>query len=132
MVIIACIMQIHMVSCVASISFRDRRKKIPSSVGSREWILTVSFFPRKEINMSFDALLWSITLYGPSWSWSYGSWVYNYPCNQCLLPLMLWVRIPLMARCTRYMIKFASALRQVGGFLRVFRFPPAMKLTTTI
>ena len=26
------------------------------------------------------------------WSWSYGSWIYNY---LCLSPLMLWVRIPL-------------------------------------
>jgi len=21
------------------------------------------------------------------WSWSYGSWIYNYLCNQCLSPL---------------------------------------------
>jgi len=28
----------------------------------------------------------------PSWSWSYGSWIYNYICNQCLSPLILWVR----------------------------------------
>ena len=27
---------------------------------------------------------------GPSWPWSYGSWIYNYLCNQCLSPLMLW------------------------------------------
>ena len=27
--------------------------------------------------------------------WSYGSWVYNYLCNQCLSPLTLWVWIPL-------------------------------------
>ena len=32
---------------------------------------------------------------GPSWPWSYGSWVYNYLCNRCLSPLKLWVRIPL-------------------------------------
>ena len=32
---------------------------------------------------------------GPFWLWSYGSWIYNYPCNQCLLPLTLWVQIPL-------------------------------------
>jgi hypothetical protein len=32
---------------------------------------------------------------GSLWSWSYGSWIYNYMCNQCLSPLMLWVRIPL-------------------------------------
>jgi hypothetical protein len=30
------------------------------------------------------------------------SWSYNYQCNQCLLSLMLWVRIPLMERYTRY------------------------------
>jgi hypothetical protein len=28
-------------------------------------------------------------------SWSYGSWIYNYLCNQCLSPLTLWDRIPL-------------------------------------
>jgi hypothetical protein len=27
--------------------------------------------------------------------WSYGSWIYNYLCNQCLSPLTLWVWIPL-------------------------------------
>jgi hypothetical protein len=31
-----------------------------------------------------------------------------------------------------YVIKFASDLRQVGGFLRVPQFPPPMKLTATI
>ena len=30
----------------------------------------------------------------PSWSWSYCSWIYNYPWNHCLSPLKLWVRIP--------------------------------------
>ena len=37
--------------------------------------------------------------WGPSWSWSYGSWIY-YLRNQCLSPLMLWLRISIMARCT--------------------------------
>jgi hypothetical protein len=27
------------------------------------------------------------------WSWSYGSWMYNYLYNQCISPLKLWVRI---------------------------------------
>jgi hypothetical protein len=31
-----------------------------------------------------------------------------------------------------YVIKFGSDLWQVGGFLRVLRFPPSIKLTTTI
>ena len=37
-------------------------------------------------------------------SWSYGSWIYNYLCNQCLSPLKLWVQTPFMARCTQYNI----------------------------
>ena len=32
---------------------------------------------------------------GQSRSWSFGSWIYNYLCNQCLSPLTLWVWIPL-------------------------------------
>ena len=31
---------------------------------------------------------------GLLWSWSYGSWIYNYLCNQWLSPLALWVQIP--------------------------------------
>jgi hypothetical protein len=45
---------------------------------------------------------------GPSWSWSYGSWIYNYLCNHCLSSLRFWVRVPLMARCTRYSIMWWS------------------------
>jgi len=29
---------------------------------------------------------------GPSWSWSYGSWIYNYLCNQCLSPVWMPLR----------------------------------------
>ena len=35
-----------------------------------------------------------------SWPWSYGSWIYNYLCDQCLSPLMLWVWISIRAMCT--------------------------------
>ena len=31
-----------------------------------------------------------------------------------------------------YVIKFVSDLRQVGGFLRILRYPPSIKLTDTI
>jgi len=31
-----------------------------------------------------------------------------------------------------YVLKFVSDLRQVGGFLRVLRFPPPIKLTAPI
>ena len=37
---------------------------------------------------------------GPSWPWSYGSWIYNYLCNQCLSPLILWIWISIRVRCT--------------------------------
>jgi hypothetical protein len=37
---------------------------------------------------------------GPSLPWSYGSWIYNYLYNECLSPLMSWVRISIRARCT--------------------------------
>ena len=37
---------------------------------------------------------------GASLTCSYGSWIYNYLCNQCISPLMLWVRISTRARCT--------------------------------
>ena len=35
------------------------------------------------------------TIQGLSWSFLYGSWIYNYLwlCNQCPSPLKLWVRI---------------------------------------
>jgi hypothetical protein len=36
---------------------------------------------------------------GPSWPSSCGSWIYNYLCNRCLSPLMLWVLILFRARC---------------------------------
>jgi hypothetical protein len=47
---------------------------------------------------------------GPSWPWSYGSWIYNYLCNQCLSPLMLWVQISIRARCTTLCDKFCQWL----------------------
>jgi hypothetical protein len=49
-----------------------------------------------------------ILLGGPSWSWSYGSWINIFLCNQCLSPLKLWVRTLFMARCTRYNIMWSS------------------------
>jgi len=68
--------------------------------------------------------------YGPSWPWSYGSWIYL--CNPCLSPLMMWVRIFSRRGVQHYVIKFVNDLRNVGGFLQVLRFPPPIKLTATI
>jgi len=41
---------------------------------------------------------------GSSWLGSFGSWIYNFLCNQCLSPLKLSVRTKFMARCTQYNI----------------------------
>ena len=70
---------------------------------------------------------------GPPWSRLYGSWIYNYLCNQYLSPLTLWVWTPLRwGVLDTNMIKFVSNLWQVRGFLRVLRFPPPIKLAITI
>jgi len=63
---------------------------------------------------------------GPSWLWSYRSWIYNYLCNRCLSPLKLWVQTLFMARCTQCNIMWQSlsincnrlaALSEYSGFL---------------
>jgi hypothetical protein len=85
-------------------------------------------------NWCFHNKCWWV-LSQPSWSWSYGSWIYSFLCNQCLSSLKLLVRIPRMTKCTGYnfyVIKFVGYLRQVGGFLREIRLPPPIKLTDTI
>ena len=46
----------------------------------------------------------------PSWSWSYGSRVNDYLCNQCLSPLMMWVRISISARCMTFCDKVCQSL----------------------
>ena len=48
---------------------------------------------------AYDSVL-SYAWQGPSWPWSYGNWIYKYLCNQCLSPLMFWVRISIRERCT--------------------------------
>ena len=47
---------------------------------------------------------------GPSWSC--GSWIYDYLCNQCLSPLMLRVRILLRRGVLDILCEFFSDLRQ--------------------
>jgi hypothetical protein len=60
-----------------------------------------------------------LSLSGPSWSWSYGSWVYNYLCNRFLSPLMLWIRIPHRARYYKDLKHDRDKL--VGWFYGVLR-----------
>ena len=55
-------------------------------------------------NEWFYGMWWMLPIYGwhrlditegPSWSWSYVSWIYNYLCNRYQSPLKLWVQIQL-------------------------------------
>jgi hypothetical protein len=54
--------------------------------------------------VSHNAAQWS------SWLWSYGSWIYNYLCNQYLSSLMLWVQISIRAKCTTLCYKVCQWL----------------------
>ena len=42
---------------------------------------------------------------GASWSWSHGSWIYNYICNHCLSPLQFepssWLGVPDTTLCDK-------------------------------
>jgi len=49
---------------------------------------------RKE-NDSIQCNVVILSFQGPSWSWLYDSWIYNYLWYQCLLSLKFWVRTPL-------------------------------------
>jgi hypothetical protein len=71
------------------------------------------------INKMFSVGQVVIKVDGPSWSWSYGNWIYiyNYLCNQCLSPLTLFESPYCEVYSTEhYVIKFVSDLQQVGGF----------------
>ena len=69
---------------------------------------------------------------GPSWPWSYGSWIYNYLCNRCLSPLMLWVRISIRRRCTTLCDKVCQWLAAGPWFSTGIRFPPPIKTNRTM
>jgi hypothetical protein len=63
------------------------------------------YFFRNQPISNKNCLWWPCSLrdrdkIGLSWPWSYCSLNYNYLCNQCLSPLMLWVQISIKARCT--------------------------------
>ena len=79
-----------------------------------QWVEVIACFVLSELRWLFVLLILveflthhslnflSIISEGPSWS--YGSCIYNYLCNQYLSALKLWVRTTFMAGCTRYNI----------------------------
>ena len=50
--------------------------------------LIFSLFRQVVFFLSISSAI-SLSVTGPTWSCSYGSWIYNYPSNQCLSPLTL-------------------------------------------
>ena len=108
---------------------------LPSyEVNIENWQPVGGCFPRV-LKQPLPLVGWQIDVHliwrrGPSWSWLYGSWIYNYLCNQCLSPLKLWVWAPFMARCSWYNIMWSSlsvTCDRWGGFLKVLWFPPPIK-----
>jgi hypothetical protein len=62
-----------------------------------------------------------------SWSWSYGSWIYNYQCNQCLSQLTLWVWNPF-----RWDMLDTTSCDKVCQLLEAGRwFPPIIPFSST-
>jgi hypothetical protein len=43
------------------------------------------------IQLYYTVIIWLFYLFVLGPSWSYGSWIYNYRCNQCISSLMVWV-----------------------------------------
>jgi hypothetical protein len=84
----------------------------------------------------YKSLVWTfslISLKGLLWSWSYGSWIYNYLCNRDLSPLSCESN-PVNGEVNsmqHYVIKFLIDLQRVSGFLQELWFPPPIKLIAT-
>ena len=76
------------------------------------------------LNQNLFFMTHHIVILGSSWSWLYGSWIYNYLCNKGYHPWSSGFE----PHSWHGVIKFVSDLQQVGGFLR---FPPPIKLTAT-
>ena len=51
-----------------------------------------------------------LVLLGLSWSWSYGSWIYNYLCNQVPITTNIVSSNPAQARCTTLSDKVCQCL----------------------
>ena len=71
---------------------------------------------------------------GLLWSWSYGSWIYNYSVSVQSVSITTKVISLNLSHgkvysIQHYVIRFISDLWQSCGFLWIFQFPPPIKLT---
>ena len=54
--------------------------------------IKILFVISRDLNLNWGLYFLKLSIYlGPSWSWSYGSWIYHYQCILCLSPLKSWV-----------------------------------------
>ena len=74
-----------------------------------------------KISLSFDFQLKNVI---------YGSWIYNYLCNQYLSPRMLCVRISIRARCTTLCCKVWQGLMAGLWFSPGPPVPPTQEVNT--
>ena len=70
----------------------------------------VGVLSRTLLYLCFQLRYYTQIVQGLSWLWPYGSWIYNYLCNQCLSSVMLWVRISIRAMCTTLCDKVCQTL----------------------
>ena len=107
------------------------------------FVLVVSILSLSTI-LIFDFRIVTIMLYfmffilllkkGSSCSLSYVSWIYNYPCSQCLSPLKFRLRIPLIKKVyliQYYVMQFVSTL-QVSQWFSPGTVVSSIKLTAKI
>ena len=88
-----------------TVTFSEWQKHGPHSASTLKSLMNVALHERRYENL-INNYLFVLLLKGSSWS--YGSWIYDYLCNQCLSLLKLWGRNPFMAWCTRYNIMWQS------------------------
>ena len=91
-------------------------------------IFSLSYFPSWTSRYICGILYFKLNgIKGPSWSWSYRSWIYNYLCNKCLSPQTLWVRIPL-----RWCVLDTTLCDKVCKWLAAGRwFSPGTRISST-
>ena len=102
--------------------------------------LMCAFFPLFQIFNIITDVFFCLTRFkkdGPSWTVVMIKWQLDLKLPMQSVPITTNVVGSHPAHGAVYMIQqyvivFSSDLRQVGGFLRVFRFPPPIKLTATI